>query len=287
MPPNGSGHSKQGKENGRRGKNKSKRDRWSETDEEEPQDSASPVRREERPMISQQTRSSVSLEDLTDLEDAFGPCVQKFNEVKANLLQSAEGIDSMIEHILHSFEGKLHIVREVGETYGRENAKDEEISRLKDRVEELMRWQDKMVKPLEEKLLIQEQKYDALLSEKDALQEGYEMQYKDRETKLQKREEAFVEEKTVLEKELKTEKETAEKAFKKDFDKAVKELSLKYGSVEKNYETLQKDYASLNSKFEKSERAYDNLYSENASLRSKVEVYKTEFGAPEKPDEYL
>jgi chromosome segregation ATPase len=288
MPSHVSASSRQVKENGKqKKKNRNGRDYWPETDEDEPQDDGSPIQGEERTVISQQTRPLVSQEDIANLQGAFGPCIEKLNDAKSKIMHSAETIDDLMKHIENSFRGSMHIIRELGDTWEQGDQKAERILKLEAQITELMHWQDNQTKPLEAKLNIERERNEALISEKEALEAEYEMQYKDREMQLREREEALVRERSVLEKELKAQKETLEKSFRTQYDKAVEKLALKYSSLENNHGSLQKEFESLSSRFEKSERAYDNLNSENNSLKSQVEVFKTEFGAPEEPDDYL
>jgi chromosome segregation ATPase len=272
--------SKQAGQNGVRKNNKNNKGGESEVD-------ASPPGGEERPAISQQTRPSISQEDLANLQDAFGPCVEKLGEAKANIMQSAQGIDELMEHIANSFKGKLHIVKEVGNTWGQENQKDEEIRLLKERVEFLMNWAENKAKPLKDELHLERQKYDVLLSEKEALRENYEMRYKDREIKLREREKKLEEEKATQKSDFVAQQEKLTRSLDKKLKRTTTELAEKYSSLENDHVVLQRDHKSLSSDFEKSDRAYESLNNECAKLKTQIKVYQTEFGAPEEPEEHL
>lgn len=285
-----------GKYNERQRKNRNHRNFPWDTDDEEQQETAmssqqidhpDSSRGERRPYIPREEHRSVSRDDVTNLQETFAPTMQKLKEAKGNILRSAEMMSDLMEHIEDSFKGSLDIVREVGIAWGEENWKTEKIKELEAMNESLMCWQEKKVKPLENQLILQSEKYEKLLSEKEGIEEEYEIRYRNRQAQLQEREQALVQQSTALEFAYQAQREALEKSLEKQYKREKVELVEKNSVLEQQRSELAKKFDSLHDSFEKSERAYASLNKENTTLKFQVKAFEAELGADAEPDDYL
>jgi chromosome segregation ATPase len=244
---------------------------------------------------------NISQEDLltfsSDLTPLLGKAAAVKQEIVANL-GNLEKLDSLIEEITAALQGRIHVVKGVSDTWGREEEQSKEINELKVLNEGLLRRYGDIEQNFKAEKATLEFKFNSLQAEKDGLEQEfkkkYEQQYVDRKKEVEEKERRLDADHRKVEKRLEVEKVELRKTLENDKKKEIEDMKRKIDGLEAQVESLsvannekESEFKKLKGAGKQLQRAYEHSETELASTKNKLEATLEEFRLPEQSNDYL